>query len=347
MRAGGHAQEGNERTNGRRWFPSHAPPLSLIPCRVVLTLLTTDPAEAATYVKAGRVVAFPTETVYGLGADAFNPDAVQQIFEAKGRPSDNPLIVHVARVTDVPQVAATVPALAKQLLERFAPGPLTLILPCRPEVPPVVTAGLDTVGVRIPAHPVAHAFLLACETPVAAPSANPSGRPSPTSWEAVQAGLNGRVAAILKGGRADVGLESTVVDCTTAPPTLLRAGAVTLAALRSVAPDIALADAEGPVRSPGQKHRHYTPGATVYLVEAPADAPPDSTFAFIGIDAPAQPSAFGRVAVCADVAAYAHALFDFFFQCDRDGIERIYCQQVRPEGLGLALMDRLERAAAR
>jgi len=313
----------------------------------VPTLLTTDPTEAATYVQAGQVVAFPTETVYGLGADAFNPTAVQRVFDAKGRPSDNPLIVHVAHAADVPQVAATVAPLAERLLKRFAPGPLTLILPRRPEVPLIVTAGLDTVGVRIPAHPVAHAFLTACETPVAAPSANPSGRPSPTSWEAVAAGLDGRIAAILKGGRADVGLESTVVDCTTTPPSLLRAGAVTPADLRTVAPDIALAAAAGPVRSPGQKHRHYTPSAAVHLVERPEDASPDAAHAFIGREAPAQPSAFGRMAVCADVAAYARTLFDFFFQCDRDGIERIYCQRVAPEGLGLALMDRLERAAAR
>ncbi|NBB87798.1 MAG: threonylcarbamoyl-AMP synthase [Bacteroidetes bacterium] len=311
------------------------------------TRLLTDPTEAATHIKAGQVVAFPTETVYGLGADALNPKAVQRIFEAKGRPSDNPLIVHVAETEDVLQVAATVPPLAKRLLERFAPGPLTLILPRRADVPLVVTAGLDTVGVRIPAHPVAHAFLTACETPVAAPSANPSGRPSPTSWEAVAVGLNGRIAAILKGGRADVGLESTVVDCTTRPPSILRAGAVTLTDLRSVAPVIKLAPATGPVRSPGQKHRHYTPSAAVHLVERPDEASPDTAHAFIGIEAPAQPSAFGRVAVCADVAAYAHTLFDFFFQCDRDGVERIYCQRVAPEGLGLALMDRMERAAAR
>lgn len=311
------------------------------------TRLLTDPTEAATYIKAGQVVAFPTETVYGLGADAFDRDAVQRIFEAKDRPSDNPLIVHVASAADVPRVAATVPPLAERLLKRFAPGPLTLILPRRPEVPLIVTAGLDTVGVRIPAHPVAHAFLNACETPVAAPSANPSGRPSPTSWEAVAAGLNGRIAAILKGGRADVGLESTVVDCTTTPPTILRAGAVTWADLRTVAPDITLTHAAGPVRSPGQKHTHYTPSAAVHLVEVPVDASPDPAHAFIGIEAPARPSSFGRVAVCADVAAYAHNLFDFFFQCDRDGIKRIYCQRVSPEGLGLALMDRLERAAAR
>lgn len=311
------------------------------------TRLLTDPTEAATYIKAGQVVAFPTETVYGLGADAFNPEAVQRIFEAKGRPSDNPLIVHVATAAEVPRAAAAMPPVAEQLLERFTPGPLTLILPRHPEVPRIVTAGLDTVGVRIPAHPVAQAFLTACNTPVAAPSANPSGRPSPTSWEAVKAGLDGRIAAILKGGRANVGLESTVVDCTTAPPTILRPGAVTRAELRTVAPDITLAPATGPVRSPGQKHRHYTPSATVRLVETPADASPDSTSAFIGIDAPARPSAYGRVAVCADVAAYAHALFDFFFQCDRDGIQQIYCQRVTSEGLGLALMDRLERAAAR
>ena len=162
------------------------------------THLTESPEDAAAYIRRGQTVAFPTETVYGLGADAFNGDAVQQIFAAKGRPSDNPLIVHIADRAQVDRLAASVPGPARALMDRFFPGPLTLILPRCPDVPSVVTAGLDTVGVRMPDHPVAQRFLAACGTPVAAPSANRSGRPSPTTWQAVRDDLDGRIPCILK-----------------------------------------------------------------------------------------------------------------------------------------------------
>ena len=313
------------------------------------THLTTSPAEAAQYVREGRLAAFPTETVYGLGADAFQPSAVQSIFTAKGRPADNPLIVHLVARAQLRQVAAAVPPVAETLLNRFAPGPLTLILPRAEAVPGVVTAGLGTVGVRFPVHDGARAFLRACDTPVAAPSANRSGRPSPTHWTAVQEDLGGRIACILKGGRTEAGVESTVLDCTASPPTVLRPGAVSVEQLRDAVGVVDVADASetDAARSPGTKHRHYAPAASVRLVQSPAAAEPGSDAAYIGLEAPVQPEAFRQCRVADDVAAYARDLFHFFRACDRADCSLIYAQVVAGEGLGRALNDRLQRAAAR
>jgi len=313
------------------------------------THLTTSPDEAAQYVREGRLAAFPTETVYGLGADAFQPSAVQSIFTAKGRPADNPLIVHLFARSQLRQVAAAVPPVAETLLNRFAPGPLTLILPRAEAVPGIVTAGLGTVGVRFPVHDCARAFLRACDTPVAAPSANRSGRPSPTHWTAVQEDLGGRIACILKGGRTEAGVESTVLDCTASPPTVLRPGAVSVEQLRAAvgAVDVADASETDAARSPGTKHRHYAPAASVRLVQSPAAAEPGSDAAYIGLEAPARPEAFRRCRVADDVEAYARDLFHFFRACDRADCSFIYAQVVAGEGLGRALNDRLQRAAAR
>lgn len=312
------------------------------------TLLTTSPEEAARFIRRGDLVAFPTETVYGLGANAFTPQAVRRIFAAKDRPPDNPLIVHVAARGQVDALARSVPACAWALMDRFFPGPLTLILPRHPDLPPVVTAGLDTVGVRMPDHPVALRFLRACATPVAAPSANRSGRPSPTTWQAVHADLAGRIPCILKGGRTRAGLESTVVDCTETPLVVLRPGAVALEALQAALPEthITAPDEHTPVRSPGTQHRHYAPSARVHLVDAPEDAVPAPAHAYIGLDAPPHADAFDRVETYGSVEAYAHALFHFFRMSEAAGCTTIYCQVVPEEGLGRALMDRLRRAAA-
>jgi L-threonylcarbamoyladenylate synthase len=312
------------------------------------TRLTDSPEDAAAYIRRGQIVAFPTETVYGLGADAFDADAVQQIFAAKGRPADNPLIVHIADHAQVNRLATSVPEAARVLMDRFFPGPLTLILPRHSDVPHVVTARLDTIGVRMPDHPVAQRFLAACGTPVAAPSANRSGRPSPTTWTAVHDDLGGRIPCILQGGRTRTGLESTVVDCTTCPPVVLRPGAISLDALRAVVPGVqgSAADGDAPPRSPGTKHRHYAPSARVCLVESPSDAVPDPAHAYIGLEAPPLQNAFGRVRVCPSVDAYAHALFHFFRQSEVAGCTTIYCQAVPDAGLGQALMDRLHRAVS-
>ena len=317
---------------------------------VLHTVRTASPQDAAAFIRRGQIVAFPTETVYGLGADAFNPDAVRAIFEAKGRPQDNPLIVHVADRAQIKQVARRIPPVARTLLDAFVPGPLTLILPKHARVPDGVTAGLDTVGVRMPRHPVAQAFLAACRTPVAAPSANRSGRPSPTTWEAVAADLDGRIPCILTGDRTDAGLESTVVDCTQSPPAVLRPGAVPVEALQAALPDVGVVPPsdETAARSPGTRHRHYAPQAHVRVVEHPDTVPVDiSNAAYIGLEPPTAPDRFARVHVAADAEAYAHALFHFFRESDAAGCDVIYAQAVPDAGWGRALNDRLRRAAAR
>ncbi|MEF8817154.1 MAG: L-threonylcarbamoyladenylate synthase [Salinibacter sp.] len=315
----------------------------------MVTALTTSPEEAADRLRRGGLVAFPTETVYGLGADAFQPDAVRRIFDAKGRPADNPLIVHLHRRGQIQRVAADVPPSAQRLFDVFAPGPLTLILPKHDGLPSVVTAGLETVGVRLPRLPLAQSFLEACATPVPAPSANQSGRPSPTSWEAVEHDLGGRVDCILQGGRTDTGVESTVVDCTTDPVAVLRPGAVAVEAIRRVlgAVQEAPPDEEAAPRSPGTRHRHYAPTAQVRLVDTPSNASPGARHAYVGLEAPSRPNAFGAVYVEEDIEAYAHDLFHVLRACDEKEIEIIYAQSVSSEGLGRALNDRLRRAAAR
>ena len=180
--------------------------------------LTRSPQEAAEFILKGELVAFPTETVYGLGASLWDESALRKIFDAKGRPSDNPLIVHIAGLDQLDSIAATIPKSASIFIRRFFPGPLTLVLPKHPRVPLLATAGLETVAVRMPRLALAQEFLGLCGVPVAAPSANLSGRPSPTTWEAVKTDLDGRIACILVGDQTEVGLESTVVDCTGEQP---------------------------------------------------------------------------------------------------------------------------------
>ena len=312
------------------------------------TELTDNPQRAAALVRRGHIVAFPTETVYGIGADAFNVAAVAGIFEAKARPRDNPLIVHVAELAQLDGVCSTLPRAAKELMGQFCPGPLTVIVNRSPGLPPEVTAGLDTVAVRMPSHVLAREFLAACRCPVAAPSANLSGRPSATTWEAVQTDLDGRIRAILCGEPPRHGIESTVVDCSDDIPVLLRPGAVTLEQLRVVVPGILdVTAAQGHTeRSPGTRHRHYTPSAQVVVVRTPDECAAHPHHAFIGIAAPADLNAYGHTCLAKNEAEYARRLFDFFRQCEARGIKTIYCQALPGEGIGQALMDRLERSAA-
>jgi L-threonylcarbamoyladenylate synthase len=332
-----------------------------VPATSLQTTLTRSPEAAARVLREGGRVVFPTETVYGLGADAFDAGGVRGVFEAKGRPADNPLIVHVAGAGRVERVARAVPPGAERLAERFWPGPLTLVLPRRRELPEVVTAGLDTVGVRVPRLPLARRFLEACETPAAAPSANLSGRPSPTTWQAARDDLEGRVECILQGAPTEAGLESTVVDATE-PGALrvLRAGATTLEALRAATgpgvtvvspsedPPAEASDSDAPAapRSPGTRHRHYAPEARVVVVDGPPGASETGAAAYIGLRPPADPGAFARVRACENVEAYARALFAFFRAADAAGARVIYAQRVPAKGLGRALMDRLRRASA-
>lgn len=311
------------------------------------TVRTIDPEEAATFIRAGDVVAFPTETVYGLGADVTRAKAIAKIFAAKERPADNPLIAHIADTDQLEKLVSKLTPDAERLLDAFFPGPLTLVLPKLDSIPSIATGGLDTIGVRMPAHPLAQALIRASGTPLVAPSANRSGRPSPTTWSAVAEDLDGRIACILQGDPSHEGLESTVVDCTGDAPLVLRPGMITLEALQRVVPSTTAASANTPAhrRSPGTRYRHYAPQAQVILVESADIAPHSNHCAFLGIDSPVTQKAWLHHQVFADEAAYARALYAAFRQCDALGIEIIYCQKVSRIGLGVALMDRLERAA--
>lgn len=222
-----------------------------------------DLKAAAAALRAGGLVAFPTETVYGLGADGLNAVACLQIFKAKGRPQDNPLILHIADWAMLEDIVEPLPPAGQALANRFWPGPLTLILECRETVPDVVTAGLDTVAVRWPDHPVAQALIRATGRPLAAPSANKSGRPSPTQAWHVQADFGDELAGIIDGGQTTVGVESTIVDVTVDPPTLLRPGGITKEALEAVIGPVADPARTNRPKAPGMKYRHYAPNVPV------------------------------------------------------------------------------------
>jgi len=315
----------------------------------VNTIVTESVDEAAAIIRRGGLVAFPTETVYGLGADVFNVGAVQKIFEAKQRPADNPLIAHIASLEQIEELAAEVTESGGVLIRAFFPGPLTIVLRKSARVPTVATAGLDTIGIRMPKAELARRFLSACTTPVVAPSANISGRPSPTTWEAVVEDLDGGIDCILRGEPTEIGLESTVVECTGAVPILLRQGSISLDELRRVIPVIERVSALSAeiAKSPGLRHRHYSPRARIKIVDERTRISnflyAGGRFGYIGLRAPAEQ--FSAVKICRSLEDYARSLFEFFRECDRQGIEEIYCEAVSQEGIGAALMDRLVRAA--
>ncbi len=312
----------------------------------MITVLTQDATEAATFIRSGGIAAFPTETVYGLGANAFDGEAVKKIFAAKGRPADNPLIVHVGDASQIAEIATELTAAARLFIEKFFPGPLTIVAKDARKVVALATAGLGTIAFRIPANDLAQELIKACGVPLVAPSANISGRPSPTTWEAVFEDLNGRIDCILQGDATEIGLESTVVDCTGDIPILLRAGAVSLEELRDVVVETdVLNSADGAeIRSPGLRHKHYSPRARVVIIENEARVEEVSEAAYIGIDLPV--GVFGLLKICSTPEEYAHAMFEFFRECDRAEISIIYCQLVAEQGIGTAIMDRLKRAAA-
>ncbi|MGB5013864.1 MAG: L-threonylcarbamoyladenylate synthase [Pyrinomonadaceae bacterium] len=316
------------------------------------TIVTTSVIEAAAFIKRGGVVAFPTETVYGLGANVFDAAAVAKIFEAKRRPADNPLIAHISTRDQISELTPEITQYAEKLIAIFFPGPLTVVLKKRETVPMIATAGLDTIGIRMPKFELANEFLRACGVPVVAPSANLSGRPSPTTWEAVIEDLDGRIDCVLKGEPTEIGLESTVVDCTADVPLLLRSGSISLEQLIAVMPEIKTlqSDSGEKARSPGMLHKHYSPRAKVVLIEGSdrgAGIKPSeiglSQSSFIGFRPP--DFGFDLVKKCTSVEEYAHSLFEFFRECDRKNIETIYCEQVEESGIGAALMDRLLRSA--
>ena len=306
-------------------------------------------ADAAACLRRGGLVAFPTETVYGLGVAALDPAAVRRLFAAKGRPADDPLIVHLASLDALaPLVTAPPPAVAA-LAARFWPGPLTLVLRRSPLVPDDVTAGLDTVAVRVPAHPVARALLAAAGIPVAAPSANLFSRPSPTQAGHVLEDLDGRIDLVLDGGSTQVGVESTVLDLSGKVPEVLRPGAVTLEMLRPLLPDVRMrvaAAAAGPQRSPGLLTKHYAPRAPLTLYEGPADR----VLARIRHDAGLAQASGRRVGLLLpddDAAVTAARLYAALREFDAAGVEEIFASlPTTTDGLSHAVADRLRRAAA-
>lgn len=326
--------------------------------------------EAARLLREGKTVIFPTETVYGLGANALSADAVRSIYTAKGRPSDNPIIIHIAQWPQIYDIASVVSVEAEKLAEAFWPGPLTLILPKNRAVPHTVTGGLETVAVRLPAHPIARRLITLAGVPVAAPSANLSGKPSPTCPEHVLLDMTGRVDCILCGGESAGGVESTVVDLTVSPPVVLRPGGVTLEQLQRVIPaillDMALSehDVDLKPRSPGMKYAHYAPNApmTVYIGETEgvqrairAEAAKAAAAGLrVGILAIAEHAAFyeeaGAVFYSLGSQEKPEEAARYIFQrlraCNADGVDLILAEGVSENGIGRAVMNRMRKAAA-
>ena len=322
-----------------------------------------DLCHAAAILRDGGLVVFPTETVYGLGGNALDAQAAQKIYAAKGRPSDNPLIIHIANPNDASRYAET-NALYDRLAKAFMPGPLTVILPKRDCIPLSVTGGLDSVAVRCPSHPVAKRLIELAGIPIAAPSANRSGKPSPTAASHVAEDLDGRVDMILDGGECDIGLESTIVRIDGDGLTLLRPGAVTYDALCMVCDRVTVADAvlhklaegERPL-SPGMKYRHYAPTAPVVLLKGDDDR----VLAFLQAEQQNQkcailcydeeiphldPVRLLPIGARNDLATHAKQLFAALRQADATDAEIIYAHLPTMEGLGLALYNRMIRAAA-
>ncbi len=305
-------------------------------------------ARAAQLLREGGIVAFPTETVYGLGALAFDAVAIARIFEIKARPAFDPLIVHIADRVMLDEVAAAVPVAAARLIERFWPGPLTLVLAKRKGVPELVTAGLPTVAVRMPAHPVARALIEAVQAPLAAPSANPFGRVSPTRAQRVERMLGDTVDLILDGGAATFGLESTIVALEPRP-VLLRPGAVSVEEIEAVIGPLERVAASAAVRAPGQLPRHYAPATPLRVID-PRKVPrcERPRAGALMLKEPLEGYAAVRLlSPRGDLREAAANLFETLHELDALGLERIDAAPVPEHGLGLAIMDRLTRAAAR
>ncbi len=307
-------------------------------------------ASAAAALGAGSCVAFPTETVYGLGAAAFDARAVAQIFAIKARPTFDPLIVHVLDAAMLARVAREVPPLAERLAERFWPGALTLVLAKRAEIPGIVTAGLESVAVRVPAHPVARALLAAFGAPIAAPSANPFGRLSPTSAEHVRTQLGERIEIILDGGATPLGIESTIVAFDPVP-TLLRHGAIAREAIEAeIGPllDATQPDGDAAPQAPGQLLQHYAPRTPICVVDELPPRAQRERAAYLGFTGGAEGYAAQRVlSPGGDEREAAAHLFEYLHELDALGLERIDAARVPAHGLGAAIADRLTRASAR
>lgn len=326
--------------------------------------LENDPqiVDAAQLLRQNEVVALPTETVYGLGGNAKNDEAVAKIFAAKGRPVDNPLIIHIAEENQLDEFVAEIPEKAAMLMKAYWPGPLTLIFKQKLGVlSEKVTAGLGTVAVRMPDHPVALALLKSCKLPIAAPSANRSGKPSPTTAEHVLEDLNGKIAGVLDGGATGVGVESTVVDCTEAVPVILRPGGVTKEQLvKVVGPvevDRALTGGSAKPKAPGMKYKHYAPNAPMFLVDGTTDfiqqlvRDKQAQGLRVGVLATEETASHYKsdlVLACgkrSELPTVASALYDTLRTFNHEKIDIIYSEIFPTSGVGQAIMNRLLKAA--
>ncbi len=331
--------------------------------RITEILHTKDLVRAARMLRDGECVAFPTETVYGLGANAWDAQAVQRIFTAKGRPADNPLIVHCHSQDQLESVVRSYPDDAKRLMDRFWPGPLSLVLPKSKHIPAVVSAGLDSVAMRIPDHPVALELLRLARIPIAAPSANISGRPSPTRATHVQQDLNGKIAAIVDGGRTGYGLESTVLDCTCNPFRLLRPGGITLEQLQTtcfihIDPGI-YGNIKDKPRSPGMKYQHYSPDAFLVLVVGENIGPAvqdliktkQSEHKKIGVMTVTEHvNDYQGVTVLdmgsnQELETVASRIYHLLRHVDALGLEYVIVEGLPETHIGMAIMNRLRKAA--
>lgn len=325
--------------------------------------------EAAQILRNGGLVAFPTETVYGLGANALDEAAAKKIYEAKGRPSDNPLIAHVARKEDVEALTACIPEAGRKLMDAYWPGPLTLVFPKSEKVPYGTTGGLETVAVRMPGDPVALRLIALAGVPVAAPSANTSGRPSPTTADHVYQDMNGKIELIVDGGAVGIGLESTIVDVSGEVPTMLRPGAVTMEMLHETLGQVEIdpailgpLSAEVKPKAPGMKYRHYAPKAELLLVEAEAILEAADKINELAAEKIAQGYRVGII--CTDEtrkyydqgfvismgtrareATIAHNLFAVLREYDDLQVDYIYSESFSNTELGQAIMNRLSKAA--
>jgi L-threonylcarbamoyladenylate synthase len=324
--------------------------------------------EAGNILKNGGLVSFPTETVYGLGANALDKDAVIKIFEAKGRPQDNPLIVHISDFDEIEPLVLEIPETAKKLMEKFWPGPMTIIFKKSALIPYETSAGLDCVGIRMPSNPVARAIIKASGVPIAAPSANISGRPSPTDVESCIEDLSGKIDMIVGGEKCQVGVESTVIDCTIYPPCVLRPGGITLEMLKSVENNIYIdpaimkkPDADFKPKAPGMKYRHYAPKAPVKIIEGD----PEKTIAKINEIVQNYIDEGKKVGIIAtdetmdqykngivvslgsrnDMSNIARNLFETLRSFDDKDVNLILSESFAEEGVGIAVMNRLKKAA--
>lgn len=317
--------------------------------------------QAAKIIKSGGIVAFPTETVYGLGANALDSKSVRKIFTAKGRPSDNPLIVHISDIAEIGILADNIPNMAYDLMERFWPGPLTLVLKKSKIVPKIVTGGLDTVAIRMPKNKIAQGLIRESGVPIAAPSANVAGRPSPTMSKHVKEDLSGKISLIIDGGPTKIGIESTVVDLSKKIPMLLRPGSVTLERLQEIVgavkihPIIFGKKTKDVHRSPGMKYRHYSPNAKIILVEGAKANQKISQLlrqyknhgmrvGILSMEKNHAKSDLTRF-VGSNPSRIAANLFKSFREFDEKKIDIILAQGINQKGLGLGIMNRLRKAA--